>query len=264
MVLSVACRLYIDESGDHRASHQTEIGKRYLGVVGVCFEKAAGEKFRKDLDDFKREHLDYDEDDPPILHREDIVSKRGSFHVLRDDHRRAGFDQGLLNLIKNAHFYAIAVVIDKWQHSKKTYRQLMHPYHYCLHAMLERYCGRLDFDGTQGDVIAESRGGVEDTLLKRTYGEVWEGGTLFCPRVKCKKTLTSKNLKLKPKGANVAGLQLADIVAHPLTRDVLHAHSMIPDRGGKHTDQMCEVLKNKYNRQLYSGRIHGYGRVLLS
>ena len=39
---------------------------------------------------------------------------------------------------------------------------------------------------------------------------------------------------------------------------------MIPDRGGKHTDQMCEVLKNKYNRQLYSGRIHGYGRVLLS
>jgi hypothetical protein len=255
-------RLYIDESGDHKSSHQTDIGKRYLGVIGVHFQQAAGQQFRRDLEAFKRLHLDYDEDDPPILHREDIVSRRGPFHVLRHPDRRRRFDDALIDLIGSTRYTVTAVVIDKFQHGQN--RQLVHPYHYCLHAIIERYCGLLDRAGCVGDVIAESRGGVEDGALKRAYEELRDKGTQFCDRERCERTLTSSKLKLRPKGANIAGLQLADILAHPLTRDVLVAYKRSANRGSAFADRVCTSVECRYNNHPRNGHINGYGRVILS
>lgn len=260
----MAHRLYIDESGDHASSHKTDLGKRYLGVVGICFQSADGQRFRNDLEAFKRSCLDYDEDDPPILHREDIVARRGPFHVLRDPERKKSFDNGLIELIESARYTVIAVVIDKLQHGQKKYRQLVHPYHYCLHAMIERYCGLLDRLGCTGDVIAESRGAAEDGALKRAYQELHSEGTMWCHRERCQRTPTSGNLKLKPKGANIAGLQLADILAHPLTRDVLYAYRRIDSRGSVFADRICSCISRRYNSQPHNGHINGYGRVILS
>jgi hypothetical protein len=78
-------------------------------------------------------------------------------------------------------------------------------------------------------------------------------------------TLTSKQIKIKPKVLNIAGLQLADVLAHPLTRDVLVDYGrMQPLIPGSFTQKMCAVAQVKYNRQVYQGRIRGYGRVLLA
>jgi hypothetical protein len=54
-----------------------------------------------------------------------------------------------------------------------------HPYHYCLTAILERYCGLLNFVGGIGDVLAESRGESEDTQLKEAYKRVYKAGTRY-------------------------------------------------------------------------------------
>lgn len=257
-------RLYLDESGDHSSSHPDEIGKRYLGVVGVIFRRDNYDAFRAGLEELKRKHFPYDIDDPPILHRVDIVNKRGVFSVLSDEGKCRAFDEDLVALIQAAMFRVVAVVIDKVEHGRKKYRRLRHPYHYCMQAMMERYCGWLRFTGNRGDVIAESRGGMEDRALKEAYGAVYASGTYFLPKEHAQTTLTSKHIKIKPKVLNIAGLQLSDLLAHPLTRDVLLAYGRIPDRGSPFADEIARIIEPKYNRQVYQDRINGYGRVILA
>jgi hypothetical protein len=258
-------RLYLDESGDHTCCHQEDIGKRYLTLAGVCFERgSAYEAFRNDLEEFKRRHLAYDPDDPPILHREDIVQRRYAFWVLRDQARREAFDRELLDLVRATPFRLIVVVLDKFEHLQKKYRSLRHPYHYCLQGMLERYCGWLSYVGRRGDVMAEARGGTEDRTLAEAYARTYERGKHFLRRDTARATLTSKQLKLKPKRANIAGLQLADVLAHPLTRDVLVAYRRLPDRGSPFAEQMAEAVTAKYNRRVWMSVVNGYGKVFLN
>lgn len=258
-------RLYLDESGDHTSSHATDVGKRYLGLVGILIEQTEYATVAGAVEQFKRDHLEFDLDDgSPILHREDIFNRRGAFSVLADPVRKAAFDDGLIELIASANFKVIAVALDKHTHSKATYRRLRHPYHYCLIGMLERYCGLLAFQCNTGDVMAEARGGAEDTHLKDAYRDLWENGKMYLRGDVCQKTLTSKELKIKPKHANIAGLQLADLLAHPLTRDVLRAYGRLKTANTPFGTRICEAVRGKYNKQVYQGRINGYGRVILS
>jgi hypothetical protein len=135
-------RLYLDESGDHKASEEQTVGKRYLGIAGFIFRRDAYAEFCLGLENLKKAHFAHDPDEPTILHREDIVQKRYPFRQLQDDAKRQSFDDALLGLIKQADFMVVAVVIDKIEHGTKKYRRLKHPYHYCLQAMLES-SGRL-------------------------------------------------------------------------------------------------------------------------
>lgn len=257
-------RLYLDESGDHTFSNKCDIGKRYLGLVGVMFESHTGhQQFAQKLEEFKRHHLPYDPDDPPILHREDIVSRSGPFYVLQNGELRMAFDDDFMELTRNASFRVFCVVLDKQDHAKRSYRQLKHPYHYCLHVVMERYCGYLLRRGARGDIVAEARGASEDMKLKEEYANIWKKGTRFMKAADFQKALTTKELKIKTKDRNIAGLQLADLLAHPLVRDTLVAYNRLEHHGGEIArvlGQICE--KDKYDRH-YNGRINGYGRVIL-
>jgi hypothetical protein len=257
----VKYRLYLDESGDHSNTHPSDIGKRYLGLVGVAFSQDdAYRDFANSLDAFRRDNFG---EDPPVLHREDIVRRSGDFAILNERGAREKFDGGLLNILGNAKCWIVAVVVDKHQHRRAAYRILRHPYHYCLHAVMERYCGYLRLWNRTGDVMAESRGGTEDTALKQAYTDIYDGGTSYLQSDVCQRVLTSREIKIKPKHAGVHGLQLADILAHPLTRDVLYSYKRIENRGGRFCDSVADIAASKYNRQVYNGRIRGYGRVML-
>ena len=76
--------------------------------------------------------------------------------------------------------------------------------------------------------------------------------------------LTSKEIKLKPKHANIAGIQLADLLAYPLKQGILIENGRIPETSeelfGK---RVCEIIKKKYNRRFLSGKVYGYGKVFL-
>jgi hypothetical protein len=70
--------------------------------------------------------------------------------------------------------------------------------------------------------------------------------------------LTSKELKVKPKGANVTGLQLADLIAHPSFRAALARKECqpLPDNFG---GRIAEILEaSKYDRSPW-GKIEGWG-----
>ncbi len=255
-------RLYVDESGDHKRTDPVDIGKRYLGLVGVVFELEAHRDFVRDLEQFKQRHLEYDADDPPILHREEIMRSASVFHVLKDPGRRERWNADLLEVIARARFKILAVVVDKHAHFAKPQPRLVeHPYHYGLEGMLERYCGRLQKIRARGDVLAESRRGREDEELKAAYRKAWTDGTYFLAGDVTQATLTSREIKLKSKAANIAGLQLADLLAHPGTREVLRSYGRVQATGDPFARRVMDVAERKFYGEppLYNG----FGKVLL-
>jgi hypothetical protein len=282
-------RLYIDESGDHSygkkelrklqikfkdrtidypMDHYPELekeDKRYLGLTGCIIET---EKYRSifhpKFEDLKQKHFPHNPDEPLILHRKDIINKRGPFWRLRDLEKEKSFNEDLLSLFEEMDYTVITVVIDKKVHIERYEGSAYHPYHYCLSALLERYCGFLHFYNAKGDVLGESRGGTEDRQLKDAYNCIYDSGTQFRRPEFFHSVLTSKEIKLKSKQANIAGIQLADLLAYPLKQEVLAENGRIPDIPDElFGKKVCEIVQRKYNRHLYDRRIYGYGKVFL-
>jgi len=282
-------RLYIDESGDHSygkkelrslrlkfkdktievpMDHYPELEKeekRYLGLTGCIIET---EKYRSTfhptLEELKQTHFPHNPDEPIILHRKEIINKRGAFWRLRDPEKEKSFNEDVLSFLEEMAYTVITVVIDKKVHIERYEESAYHPYHYCLSALLERYCGFLHFYNAKGDVLGESRGGTEDRQLKDAYNRIYDSGTQFRRQEFFHSVLTSKEIKLKSKRANIAGIQVADLLAHPLKQEILAETGRIPDIPDQlFGKRICEIVKKKYNRHVYNGRIYGYGKVFL-
>ena len=257
-------RLYIDESGDHTFNLVENDNHRYLGLLGIWFDVDAPYKvFAESLHQFKADLFGWHPDDSPIcLHRKDIKERRGIFGRLRDAELNRRFEAGLIEVIAEAPFQMTCVVIDKGAHRTKTYRELFHPYHYCVAALLERFAGWLNFAGARGDVMAESRGAMEDKELLEAFEITLQKGTRFHTSQAFQNVLTSKKIKLKKKEHAIPGLELADLLAYPLKRE------MIAERRGESPPAdfsavLLDAARAKINCQAYTGRVSGYGKVWL-
>jgi len=202
-------RLYVDESGDHTYKLLDDSSRRYLALLGVWFRQHDDYvAFADALEALKREIFGPRPDEPVVLHRSDIINRRSAFGVLRDNEKAGAFDAGLLQAISSASFRMVCVIIDKQGHQDR-YAAPFHPYHYCMAAMLERYSGWLNYKNAVGDVMAEARGREEDLQLAQAYTRVYESGTMASSHQLHQRVLTSKDIKIRDKRANIAGLQLA-------------------------------------------------------
>jgi hypothetical protein len=111
--------------------------------------------------------------------------------------------------------------------------------------------------------MAESRGGREDIQLKAAYRAVYDGGSSYRSPDFFQRTLSSKEIKIKPKIANIPGLQLADLLAYPAKMRMLEeAGRNRPTTG--FTKEMADVLSTKYNRRFANGQVSGYGKIFLA
>jgi len=256
-------RLYIDESGDHSYNQMNQISHRYLCLLGVWFRLEDHYlSFSDRLEALKREVFGPHPDNPVVLHRSKIINRRGPFGRLRDEALGQSFDEGLIECVRAAEFKSVCVVIDKKTHLGR-YTSPFHPYHYCLTALLERYPGWLNHRNAVGDALAESRGGEEDLQLKQAYRRAYESGTSLIPWKEFQRTLTSKDIKLKRKRDNIAGLQLADIAAHPLKQQLLAERKIIEPPAGTFGARLAAVMAGKLNAHENTGRVEGYGKVWL-
>lgn len=210
-------RLFIDEVGHHDMKATDDPNRRYLGLTGVIMELGYAEhEFTDAMNALKQElfgRTDF------VLHRRDILDKKQDpFKILNDVKVRERFDALLLTLIKDAKYRCITAHIDKKEHREKYVVWQFQPYHYCMTVMLERYVQALDRVGIVGDVMVESRGKKENKQLAKSYRRIVERGTDHVPATLFQKRLTSKEIKIRPKGNNIAGLQLADLIANPACR----------------------------------------------
>lgn len=255
-------RLYLDESGDHVFREVTEAQHRYLCLLGCWFKNPAYLTFQKNLEDLKKKHFSYHPDEPVVLHREDIINRRKAFHVLTDEEKRKAFDDDFLDVMTNADFTVVAVVIDKLALRSAYQESAAHPYHLGMGFLLQRYVGFLNHTNRVGDVMAEARGKKEDRLLEESYTRTYEHGAWMVHAEAFQLALTSRQLKLKTKLANIAGLQLADILGHPVKQFVLRHCGMVEEDLAPFASRVVEIVQKKFNAHFYDGRVEGYGYVL--
>jgi len=256
-------RLYVDESGDHVFGNLDDPNHRYLCLVGCWFRNADYLPFHEGLEAFKKEHVRYHPDNPPVLHRADIINRRGHFTHLQDPRTAQRFDDALLALIDSARFRVVGVVIDKLALRHRHGDAAAHPYHLALGFLLQRYIGFLNHINRFGDVLAESRGGNEDRLLADSYARVFKTGSWgVLPASAFQQALTSSQLKIKKKTSNIAGLQLADVLGHPVRQSILHEEGHLPEGLAPFAAKLMGIVEKKFNRHLYDGRVKGYGKVL--
>jgi hypothetical protein len=209
-------RLYLDESGDHVFTMTADLPHRFLCLLGCWFKNTDYIDFHHELEILKANHFHHHPDNPVILHREDIINRRKIFKILQDEDKHAAFDRDLINLIEAANFRVVAVVIDKEALRNAYGGSAAHPYHLGLGFLLQRYAGYLNHVNRVGDVMAEARGGVEDILLKESYTRIYEHGLWGITSAGYfQSALSSRQIKLSGKKANISGVQLADLLGHP-------------------------------------------------
>jgi hypothetical protein len=255
-------RLYLDESGDHTFTCLEDSSRRHLALLGVWFELSdAYPRFAEGLEKLKRDFFGIRPDDPVTLHRSCILNRKGAFRVLKEESLREKFDEALVRLVDDASFTMVCVVLDK-KRLQVQYNAPFHPYHYSIQARIERYCRWLVDRGAEGDVWAEARGAREDRDLLEEYRRLRASGTRYLKSSLAERALTNSSLSLRPKSANIAGLQLADILAHPVKQQALIDRGIIPpptvDRFG---NRLAKLAYRKFRRQ--GSRVDGYGRVWL-
>jgi hypothetical protein len=119
-----------------------------------------------------------------------------------------------------------------------------------LDILVERFCMMVGDHENGGIIVAEKRGPTLDRQLDLAWLNLKVQGTKFMQASQIEKRIQS--LILQDKKANIAGLQLADLVVTPIGRHVL----------GKPTKEDFQIVESKMRRSP-SGRIDGYGLITL-
>ncbi|MBC8416491.1 MAG: DUF3800 domain-containing protein [Candidatus Cloacimonetes bacterium] len=251
-------RIYIDETGNPDLNSSDNPNHRFLTLTGIIVALDYVRKvLHPEMESIKNDILNQHPDNPIIFHRKEILNRKYPFEKLRNPKTLTLFNKTILKKLSNWEYKIITVLIDKKEH-KEIYKVWRYdPYHYCLAVLLERYLFFLEEKKAVGDVMVESRGGKEDMRLKKSFRNLYNDGSEYIESLKFKSFLTSKELIVKPKIANINGLQLADLLAHPSRRNILLIYNLIKKEKEIFGDKIISVIQTKYYKRFNT--LIGYG-----
>ncbi|HEV2147104.1 MAG TPA: DUF3800 domain-containing protein [Longimicrobiaceae bacterium] len=244
-------RVYIDETGNSDMKSSGNPNHRYLSLTGVVLDLThTAAVVHPQMEALKSSFFEaHHPDEPVIFHRKEIVNRKHPFECLEDEQVRGAFDAAVLECFRRWEYTLISVCLDKQRYLEK-YRQWRYdPYHYCLSVLLEHFVPFLEDEGAQADAMAESRGKNEDMRLKEEFTRIWMQGTENVSAERFQAVLSSRQLKVKPKAANVAGLQLADLVAHPCRNIILQENGLLEKEIAPFGTVVAEALEAKHLRR---------------
>jgi hypothetical protein len=182
--------------------------------------------------------------DGVVLHGHEIRKQHGDFAILRNSDTRTAFMTRLNRIIEEAQLTVIAAVIDKKLHIER-YSQPADPYEIALVFCMERLQRHL-MDCGQSDrltfIQVECRGRAEDAKLELEFRRICDGKNAVGK-------MPNIELRFMDKKHNSSGLQLADLVAHPIGR-----HAINPSQPNRAYD----IIESKF-RHGPRGQIDGFG-----
>ncbi|MBA3649409.1 MAG: DUF3800 domain-containing protein [Chitinophagales bacterium] len=255
-------RIYIDEVGNSDLGSSDDPNHRFLSLTGVILDLSyVKDVLTPEMEALKTKYFESHPDDPVIFHRKELLNKKFPFHPLRDPKLEAQFNIEYLGCLKRWQYKIITILIDKKEHAARYTTWRYDPYHYCMAIIFERFHLRLQELKVVGDMMFESRGGKEDMRLKESYRGIFLNGTSYIKPMEIDETLTSRELKIKPKSANISGLQLADLLAYPSRRFALKHYNLLTDERITFNEKVIEVIEDKFFKR--ESILDGYGLKLL-
>jgi len=228
--------IYADESGDHGlvsidAEHPVFV------LVFCIFKKVDySDSILPIISRFKFKWFGHDN---IILHSRDIRKQIGHFGFLTDQKLREVFIPEVNDLIAGCNFTLIASVIDKLA-LKSQYHKPENPYDLALEFCIERahhYLRHLPgfTSNRPTHIITECRGKQEDKDLELAFHRIIGGKYPF-------------KLYFGDKKANLAGLQIADLVAYPIGKKIINPEKQ---------NRAFEIIETKFRK--YGGTYERYG-----
>ncbi len=211
-------RLYVDEVGNASFKGCDIADRRFLSLTGVaCSLDDVRAIISPGMIRIKEIYFDAHPDDetPLVFHRKDLLDRRGPFNSLLDSNRAAAFDSDLFRALCDWPYTVFTAVLDKHAFRERYPANRPEAYAHLLGSVVECYARWLAERSGRGDVMVESRGGKEDMALKMAFNRLVTAGGPDVPAVHVQPLLTSDQLKVSGKRANVPGLQLSDLLAHP-------------------------------------------------
>lgn len=234
--------MFLDESGDHSLVKMDKSYPMFV-LAGCIFDlDYYSETVEPKIEELKSKHFGKTD---IILRSYDIRKQKGDFSCLVDRKRRELFQKDLSALIEILDFKVIAAAINKIN-LKNQYSIPDNPYDLCLQFILERVVMFLGRSDDKMIFRIESR----ETHNDRKLAGVYEKFKLKDHRLFKKKEIQSKfaDLSFNQKTQNIAGHQIADLIAYPIGVFVLDN-----ERGNR----AFKIIKSKLHSK--NEKYSGYG-----
>lgn len=233
---------FFDECGDHSL---TKINPE-LPVFALCTVIVEREAYaRTIIPEIAAFKLRYFAHEGINLHSRDIRKAEGPFAILQNSQVRERFMADLSQLIERLPFTLFVTVIHKHAHKARYGDGARNPYDVALEYSFERVLHFMESKGESAlPVIAEARGKNEDNQLRASFHRLMTEGTYYNKAERFWK-LTCP-ISFRRKQDNIAGIQLADLCAHPVAR-----HALKPQA----ENRAFAIIEPKFYR---AGNVFGY------
>ena len=220
--------LYIDECGDHNLE-KYDPGFPIFTLCGILVSQYKLKSLKRELEDLKMEIFGTKE---IIIHSVDIRKWRGPFSILSDESVRIKFFSGIERILsQNDAYVIVSCTILKEQLSKFCVRgEEEDVYGLSLSYLIERSIFYVDNinreDLSEISIVVERRGKKEDNKLLNYYNGLRNRGTKWVSMERFRSRIS--DFGFKNKKDNIIGLQIADLIAYPVTIHLLHPERRDP------------------------------------
>lgn len=210
--------LYLDECGDQNLS-SFDPQFPIFTLCGIIVSEEQDVMLSEKINMLKEEIW---ENTNIILHSRDIRKCQNGFEVLFDLDVKKKFLQ-LTNEILGTDIYVIVCCSIMKEAYIRQYGKTNDVYGLSLSYIMERtvfYLESLGIDSIELNTIIERRGKKEDASLLNYYNQVLDRGTYWVDGNRMKRFF--KRFDMRWKAENIVGLQVADLIAYPITRHILN------------------------------------------
>lgn len=221
--------VYVDESGDHSLVNIDADYSVFVLALCVFHKRHYSEKIIPAVEKLKFNYFGHDS---VVLHENEIRKQKGDFAFLSHLPTRKKFIERLSSIMEASNFILIACVVDKTRLSRNE-GATSNPYHIALGICLDalfNFLGEKSQHQLQTHVVVECRGKKEDSELELEFRRICDGDNPG------KRNLPF-DIVFADKKTNLAGLQLADLVARPVGLNYIRP---------KQANQAFDLLKSKF------------------
>ncbi|QOG12119.1 DUF3800 domain-containing protein [Arcobacter sp. FWKO B] len=216
--------VYVDESGDHSL---VSIDTDYpVFVLTFCIfnKQTYTNKIVPNFQNFKFKYFGHD---IIIFHENEIRRKKNNFKFLNHPTTNNVFMSELNEIISQSDFKVLSCIIHK-EKLKQRFSKNDNPYHIALGIcldMLQKFLKEYNQADLKTYIVVEKRGHKEDTELESEFNQI------------CTSNNYHFEIILADKKTNSTGLQLSDMIARPIGRNLLNS---------KEPNRAYEIIKTKF------------------
>lgn len=210
--------LYLDECGDQNLS-SFDLQFPIFTLCGIVVSDEQDIALAERINALK---MDIWNNTNIILHSRDIRKCQNGFEVLFDLDVKKRFLESVNAILGDDIYIIICCAILKESYIRQ-YGKLNDVYGLSLSYIMERVVFYLDSvgkDNIELRTVIERRGKKEDKSLLNYYNRLLDRGTYWVNGERMRSYF--KRFDMRWKSENVVGLQVADLVAYPITRHVLN------------------------------------------